>query len=59
MSARAVVRDVGRVLGYPYAEVDARSQVDSFEAEHDAGARAGNLAGAEKRTIRRMRASSG
>ena len=26
MSARAVVRDVGRVLGYPYAEVDAVSK---------------------------------
>ena len=31
MSARAVVRDVGRVLGYPYAEVDAVSKSIPFE----------------------------
>ena len=31
MSARAVVRDVGRVLGYPYAEVDAISKSIPFE----------------------------
>jgi len=30
MSARAVVRDVGRVLGYPYAEVDAVSKSIPF-----------------------------
>jgi len=31
MSARAVVRDVGRVLGYPYAEVDQISKSIPFE----------------------------
>ena len=31
MSARAVVRDVGRVLGYPYQEVDAVSKSIPFE----------------------------
>ena len=31
MSARAVVRDVGRVLGYPYQEVDAISKSIPFE----------------------------
>ncbi len=31
MSARAVVRDVGRVLGYPYADVDAVSKSIPFE----------------------------
>ena len=31
MSARAVVRDVGRVLGYPYAEVDQVSKSIPFE----------------------------
>ena len=31
MAARAVVRDVGRVLGYPYAEVDAVSKSIPFE----------------------------
>ena len=31
MSARAVVRDVGRVLGYPYPEVDAVSKSIPFE----------------------------
>ena len=37
MAARAVVRDVGRVLDMTYAEVDAVVQDDSLRAGHDAG----------------------
>ncbi len=33
MAARAVVRDVGRVLGYPYAEVDQISKSIPFELD--------------------------
>ena len=33
MAAKAVIRDVGRVLGYPYAEVDAVAKMNPFSLD--------------------------
>ena len=45
LKARAAVRDVGRVLGVPLAEVDAHRQADPRRAEDDARQGAGAGAG--------------
>ena len=42
MAAKAVVRDVGRVLGHPYGFVDRDRQTDSVRDWHDPGQGAGS-----------------
>lgn len=37
MAAKAVIRDVGRVLGHPYGFVDRISKLKAARSGHDAG----------------------
>ncbi len=57
MAAKAVVRDVGRVLGHPYGFVDKHRQADPLRARHHAGQGAASRRGAARRLRGRTRRS--